>query len=212
MAAILGAVCLLAGGYGIVSAYIKCVGTDELVSDLAADRRFREEVHDIAMGQMETSDGSTLNAALRDITAEGYDITGIVAELGHVPPPDDGWWEARNVPVCDRVRIANSDCPPGPMRSLPRFVAACVCEMRSKFGVRAPSPANVLLVEAWYNKICKDRHVRQGDANHHRQLVLNAFFSDTFDFRFATARRRAPRWLLLMRGEVTIPTSAASVC
>lgn len=212
MAAILGAACILVGGYGIAKAYISCVENDAIVRELEEDTQFREDVRMIAMGQMETSGGSTLGAALRDITLEGYDITGVVEELEHVPPPDDRWWEARNVAPCDRFRYTQAVCPPGPSRRLPRFVAACACELRSKFGARAPTPANVMLAEAWYDKVCKDRHVRQGDANHHRQLVLNVFFSDTFDFHFATARRRAPQWLLWMRGEVTTHTSAAQVC
>lgn len=212
MAAILSAACILIGGYGIARAYVKCVEQDVIIRDLDEDTQFRSDVRTLAMGQMETSQGSTLAAALRDITLDGYDITGIVAELEHVPPPDDDWWRVRNVPQCDRARLLQARCPPGPRRKLPRFVAACALEMRMKFGSCAPTSANALMAESWYEKVCKDRFVRQIDAAHHRQDVMNAFFGETFDFESASARRRAPRWLLWLRGEETTFTTAAYAC
>jgi hypothetical protein len=178
---------------------------DDTVGLLTIDTQFRQDVVHLASTELPSVDGSTVKAALRDITVAGYDIIGVIDDAANTDPEQLTleWWKEHDVARRDIPAYLNAVRVPGEIRAIPRFVAACVVEMRARYGVLAKSEANILLVGQWYAKLCKQHCVRQSDVVRHRQLVLNCFFSETFDFEHANARYNAPYWLKALRGEVT---------
>lgn len=94
---------------------------------------------------------------------------------------------------------------------IPRFAAATIIALRSKFGGLGNSPANVMLIEREYLRICREAHVRACDTESHRQFVLNGYFSEDVHSRLATIRTRVPKW---MRNAFrpTEPASGPQVC
>jgi len=78
---------------------------------------------------------------------------------------------------------------------IPRFAAAAIVALRSKFGVMGASEANVLLIQREYLRICREAHVRACDTELHRQFVMNGYFSEDVLSHLATVRTRIPAWM-----------------
>jgi len=185
-----------------VRLFRQCYRLEEDVTRLNDDEVFREQVVQLASTELPSVDGSTVKAAVRDITVgSGYDISGVLEEAARTAVADltPQWWQTRGVANVDIVQFAGANRVVGAVRPIPRFVAACVVELRARYGVMSSSDANVLVIQDRYIKLCKTHHVRQIDVARHRQLVINLFFSSYLDFDIAHARRRAPQWLLTMR-------------
>lgn len=81
------------------------------------------------------------------------------------------------------------------VKIVPRFAAAVVVHMRSKFGILAKTEANQLLVQRKYLEICREHRVRDANIACHLQAVMNAYFTEDVLERLAKTRLRAPRWM-----------------
>ncbi len=88
------------------------------------------------------------------------------------------------------------------VKLIPRFAAASIVALRSKFGVMAPTEANVLLIQREYLRVCRESHVRASDTELHRQYVMNGYFSEDVLSRLATVRTRVPAWMRAAYGSV----------
>jgi hypothetical protein len=93
---------------------------------------------------------------------------------------------------------------------VPRFAAAVVVHMRSRFGVLAKTEANQLLVQRKYLEICREHRVRDTDAACHLQVVMNAYFTEDVLERLAKTRLRAPSWMRMF--EEKERTATLEVC
>lgn len=203
-AAVATGLCIAA--HYISKTIVACGDVADDIDRLDRENRFRSDVFAIVATEMPCVDGSSVKAAVRDITCtEGYDICGVLEDLARTPPGnvDNAWWQTHGVTNTDIVQYANAQRIAGQPRPIPRFVAAVVVELRASRGVMQRTPANVLLIQDKYLRLCKLHRVRQADIVRHRQLVVNLYFSEYFDFDIGHARRRAPYWLRWLRGEIT---------
>jgi len=98
----------------------------------------------------------------------------------------------------------------GRLRLVPKFVAAVVVALRSKFGMMAFTEANRLLIEREYLKTCRESNVRHCDIDMHRQTVINTYFNETLMDEIATVRVRLPAWLRRAFGRS--PPAPPTVC
>jgi len=167
------------------------------VSRLDDDDEFEAEMYRHISVGLPCYDGSTLAGVIGELAEEGHDINGVREQL-RSEKPDDALWYKYKTPQVNRPGIL-IPANPRPLRLFPKFAAACVVELRAKFGALERSNANMLLVQATYLKLCREHRVRHPDVARHRQIVLNEFFRDTQDAQFAYARYNAPRWLLWLR-------------
>ncbi len=93
---------------------------------------------------------------------------------------------------------------------IPKFAAAMVLCLRSKFGNLSLSEANRLLIEREYLRICQAAVVRNVDIIMHQQCVINAYFTEGVMEEVCTVRTRVPRWLREAFGSV--PRVEPTVC
>ncbi len=182
---------------------------------LNEEKQIRLKIHEELMSELPSDGGSTLAGVKRELACDyGYDVCGIVEEYRQTDPATitTQWWDDRHVPVQRRGDyIKAAWVPPRPqVRLVPKLVAACVLELRCKYGVLSTDSANVMLIEKEYLKLCKRHRVRQFDIAKHRQFVLNVFFSDTGEYDVSLARARVPNWLKWMRSDLSV-TRAPSV-
>jgi len=202
-----GVAAWLGASVGVIKICNTCGSLDDNVAKLHAEETMRAAVrHEMLDGDLPCDDGSTLAGVKRELTCvNGYDVAGVLADRRRVPADqrDVAWYAKRGV-AADRIMDFENPEVSGPAvrigHVLPRFVAACTLELRSKFGSLAPTDANKLLVEKTYLKLCKQHGVRQHDIAHHRQAVLTCFFTDTGEDAFVAARFTAPKWLLWLWG------------
>lgn len=93
---------------------------------------------------------------------------------------------------------------------IPKFAAALVLCLRSKFGNLSLTEANRLLIEREYLRICQTATVRNVDIVMHQQCVINAYFTEGVMEEVCTVRTRVPRWLREAFGSV--PRVEPTVC
>jgi hypothetical protein len=93
---------------------------------------------------------------------------------------------------------------------MPRFVAALVVVLRTKFGRLGVNEANRLLIEREYLRICREGSVRLCDVAHHSQWVYNAYFNEGVFEEMPLARVRVPSWLRRLIG--SSPVVPPQVC
>jgi hypothetical protein len=188
---------------------VQCCNLSDNLDNLDADTRFRKEICTEISSGMHTGSDSVLSCTLMELTFEGHDVVGaLTAEK--VGEPDAWFVERKVMPILPFIRAHR--IIERPRKPLAKFAAACVVELRSKFGVLSSTSANHMLIQKCYLKLCRDHHVRQTDVALHRQVVLNHFFSETDDIGFAFARYNAPRWLKWIRGELTPSSNPLTVC
>ncbi len=176
---------------------VGCVNLVNVVHALDDDDRINDQIaHEISNG-LPSYDGSTLSGVVGALTIDGYDVVGVIEDTANVTP-DPGIWKDRRIPPRDIPAIVQQTTVRRPC-VLPKFAAACVVELRAKFGVMPEDNASVMLLQREYLKLCRDHHVRQSDTALHRQLVINSYYRDSNDHYAAYARYNAPKWLKWLR-------------
>lgn len=81
------------------------------------------------------------------------------------------------------------------VKVVPRFAAAMINVLRSKFGPLPKNESNILLIKREYHRLCRDGNVRIVDTNQHYQYVLNGFFNEHIHSEVATIKLRLKTWL-----------------
>lgn len=83
---------------------------------------------------------------------------------------------------------------------VPKFAATVALHLRTRLGKLVDEPANRLLVEREYLRVCRLRKVRDIDIVAHQAHVMNAFFYEDVLDRIAATRHRMPKWVAWLVG------------
>ncbi len=175
---------------------------EELDYDDEVRRRVRAELH-IQQGSADTSDEvDDMDQCIADVVRCNEYSMGT---MKHIALANRGVkrtekeWDAyfKEVLHLDPVTLAHTERKP---RIVPKFAAHVALHIRSLLGNMEASEANIMLVERKYSELCRKRGVHIGDAERHKQHVMNAVFTEDVLERCGTARQRAPLWLRWSRG------------
>lgn len=175
--------------------FLTCVD-EELLNEFELDNAVRDQVK-ICMTEHTTG---TSTDVVRDVirvirTEQRYDMSEFVLRVRtqRMTAPE---WDALLVQEgIDALQLEELVATRATVKFIPRFAAASIVALRSKFGVLENTDANRLLIQREYLRVCREANVRACDTESHRQHVMNGFFSEFVLSQLGTVRMRVPSWM-----------------
>lgn len=133
--------------------------------------------------------GSSLGATISSIREnDGYDLC-----------VNEPWFMKPGVRMTEKkwdALLSNTSVlKPTPVRVVPKFVAGVSLAIRAKIGTVSNTPANHLIVENTYIRMCREHNVRDVDIIAHKDFVLNCVFTERLFSHVSQSRRTLPSWL-----------------
>lgn len=169
-------------------------GTIELNEVIARQNKEATEKHAIALRESDVRRRARIveyenRTQFADTDRESDDED--MGDFLHSPRPELRLLKPRELPPPPpKDHVASTT-----VRVIPRFAAAMINVLRSKFGPLVHNEANVLLVKREYHRLCRDGSVRMVDTNLHYQYVVNGFFFEGIHSQSATTKMRLKSWL-----------------